>query len=287
MTHDRGAGASLETLWSGPETTPSGSTRGRPMPDELRARYGGPIEIPVRPDRPTVLVNFVSSLDGIAALGPGDQQGGGVISGFFEPDRFVMSVLRSVADVILMGAGTIAGSSSTDWTPEHLQPALAPAIERWRGDLGLAPHPTTVIVTTGDIRLGRRGVDDPDLPIVFLTTAAGADELRRREFPAHVAIEVAGSGERVSAVAIRSFLDRYRGQLVLCEGGPHLLGDLVETDAVDELFLTVSPQVLGRDEGRLGLVEGVALPADQARWQELVSIKRAGDHVFLRYRRRR
>jgi riboflavin biosynthesis pyrimidine reductase len=287
MTHVRGADASLKTLWSGPEPAASGSTRGRPMPAELRDRYGGVIEIPLRPDRATVLVNFVSSLDGIVALGPGDQQGGGVISGFFEPDRFVMSILRSVADVTLMGAGTIAGSSSTDWTPEHLQPARAPAIERWRRDLGLAPHPTTVIVTTGDVRFGRRGVDDPDLPIVFLTTAAGADELRGRHFGAHVAIEVAGSGEEVSAAAIASFLDRYRGQVVLCEGGPHLLGDLVEADVVDELFLTVSPQVLGRDDGRLGLVEGMALPADRARWQELVSVKRAGDHLFLRYRRRR
>src|SRR5262249_50541779 len=97
MTHVRGVGASLETLWSGPEPAASGSTRGRPMPGELRDRYGGLIEIPLRPDRPTVLVNFVSSLDGIVALGPGDQQGGGVISGFFEPDRFVMSILRSVA----------------------------------------------------------------------------------------------------------------------------------------------------------------------------------------------
>ena len=97
-----------------------------------------------------------------------------MISGFFEPDRFVMALLRAASDVMLVGAGTIAGSSSTSWTAEHLQPGLAPQIREWRRDLGLAPRPTTVIVTgSGEVRLGRRGVDDPDLPVVFATTPSG------------------------------------------------------------------------------------------------------------------
>ena len=79
------------------------------MPDALRTAYGGPLAIPLRPDRATILMNFVSTLDGIVALGPGEQAGGGVISGHNEADRFVMALLRAVADVVLMGAGTIAG----------------------------------------------------------------------------------------------------------------------------------------------------------------------------------
>jgi len=146
-----------------------------PVPVDLVARYGGPLEIPITADRPTLLVNFVATLDGVVALGPGEERGGGVISGFFEPDRFVMALLRAIADVVLMGAGTIAGTSSTNWTAEHLQPDHAAAFARWRHDLGLAAHPTTVIVTgSGDVPLGRRGVDDPTLPVIFATTAAGA-----------------------------------------------------------------------------------------------------------------
>jgi riboflavin biosynthesis pyrimidine reductase len=57
---------------------------------------------------------------------------------------------------------------------------------------------------------------------------------------------------------------------------------------VDELFLTLAPQIVGRGEGgRLGLIEGVELSAEGARWHELASIKRDRDHLFLRYRRRR
>jgi riboflavin biosynthesis pyrimidine reductase len=209
-----------------------------------------------------------------------------VISGFFEPDRFVMALLRAASDVLLVGSGTIAGSSSTNWTAEPLQPALAPAIREWRSDLGLAPSPTTVIVTgSGDVRLGRQGVDDPNLPVIFATTPAGARRLREREMPPHVRVEAVGSGERVLPDELAAFLARYSGQVVLCEGGPHLVGSLVGADLVDEMFLTVAPQVIGRDGDRLGLVEGIGLAPADARWHELASVKRAGDHLFLRYRR--
>jgi len=272
----------LETLVSPADVRP---TRGLPMPDPLRARYGGALEIAVRPDRPTIVVNFVATIDGVVALGPDEERGGGVISGSFEPDRFVMALLRSAADVVLMGAGTIAGSSSTDWTAEHLKPDLAGSFQEWRRDLGLAPHPTTVIVTgSGDVRLGRRGVDDPALPVVFATTTGGADRLRERELPGHVNVEIAGRGDRLAPAELATFLDRYRGQVVLCEGGPHLLGGLVAANLVDELFLTVAPRVLGRGSDRLTLLEGFTLEPDQARRHELVSIKRAADYLFLRYR---
>lgn len=278
----RPAGLALDTLSAAPVAAPA---RGLPMPPELRDRYGGPLQVALAPDRPTVAVNFVSSLDGIVALGGDEPAGGGVISGHFEPDRFVMALLRGLADVTLMGAGTVAGSSSTDWTPEHLASAHASAIARWRADLGLAPHPTTIIVTSGDVRLGRRGLDDTSLPVILLTTEAGAAELATRGFGEHVEIAVAGRGEHVAPTEIASFLGRYRGGLVLCEGGPHLFGDLVTADAVDELFLTVAPQLIGRAGERLGLVEGVGLAPADARWFTLASVKRAGEHLFLRYGR--
>ncbi|HEX5823846.1 MAG TPA: dihydrofolate reductase family protein [Candidatus Limnocylindrales bacterium] len=277
----------LETIWTTPDAGAGGAqSRGGAMPVELAERYGGPLEIPIHPGRPTLLVNFVSTLDGVVALGPGEERGGGVISGRFEPDRFVMALLRAAADVLVMGAGTIAGTSSTNWTAEHLQPDHAAAFARWRRDLGLAPHPTTVIVTgSGDVPLGRRGVDDPAMPVIFATAASGGRRLRDLELPPHVGIEVLGTGAAISPSELSMFLGRFGGQVVLCEGGPHLLGDLVTADVVDEYFLTIAPQVIGRDKGRLGMVEGIGLNPDEARWNELVSVKRAEDHVFLRYRR--
>jgi hypothetical protein len=57
---------------------------------------------------------------------------------------------------------------------------------------------------------------------------------------------------------------------------------------LDELFLTVAPQVAGRDAAahRLALVEGAAFDLATAPWAELGSVRRSGDHLFLRYRMR-
>jgi riboflavin biosynthesis pyrimidine reductase len=63
-----------------------------------------------------------------------------------------------------------------------------------------------------------------------------------------------------------------------------LFGQLLRANLVDELFLTVAPQVVGRDEAarRLSLVEGVSF-GGQGRWASLASVRRAGDDLFLRY----
>ncbi|HET9613919.1 MAG TPA: dihydrofolate reductase family protein [Candidatus Limnocylindrales bacterium] len=282
----------LQHLWDA--AAESGPSRGDGMPGVLRARYGGELTIPVGTDRPTLLVNFVTSLDGVVALAAGEEPGGGVISGRFEPDRFVMALLRAVSDVVLVGAGTIAGGSNHQWTADHLAPELAPAFGEWRRRLGLARQPTTAIVTgSGEVRLGRRGLDDRDVPVVFLTTPRGAGRLAAQQLPSDVAVEVVGRGDGLEPEELGRWLATRRGQVVLSEGGPHLMGGLVSADVVDEYFLTVAPQVLGRGgdaagavAGRFSMVEGTALSPGDSRWHELVSVKRAEDHLFLRYRRR-
>jgi hypothetical protein len=120
-----------------------GAMRGGGMPNVLQRRYGRPLLVPLHTDRPTVIANFVSTLDGIVALGQGRLSGGGLISGFHEPDRFVMGLLRALADVIVVGAGTLRGSSGHGWTAERVHPESASAFAAWRAEMGLAQHPTT------------------------------------------------------------------------------------------------------------------------------------------------
>jgi riboflavin biosynthesis pyrimidine reductase len=257
------------------------------MPEPLRSRYGGPLEIPLRTDRPSVIANFVTTLDGIVAFGQGDLAGGGLVSGNFEPDRFVMALLRAVADVVVIGAGTLRGSSRQRWVAEHVDPADADLFRDWRRSMGLAAHPTTVVVTaSGSIPLDHPGLNDAAIPVVVATTAAGAARISTAT-RSHRSVEVLGDGERVRPDEIVGLTRKLGARLVLTEGGPHLLGELVEADLLDELFLTLAPQLAGRaDERRLGLVEGLALPPGRTRWEELRSAKRAGDHLFLRYARR-
>src|SRR6266542_3103540 len=136
-------GASFQTLVEAP---PASSTpRGGERPDALK-RYGERLAIPLRPDRPAVILNFVSSLDGVVTLDP-DRGSGAEISGYSEPDRFVMGLLRTLADIIIVGAGTLRAAARHEWTPRHVNRGYAEAYREWRGQLGFAPQPTTVIVT--------------------------------------------------------------------------------------------------------------------------------------------
>ena len=260
--------------------------RGTDMPPELERRYGGPLRIPLRGDRPTVVANFVSTLDGIVAMGGGDLAGGGLVSGFHEPDRFVMGLLRALADVVVVGAGTVRGSSAHAWVAEHVHPASAPGFRAWRRDMGLAERPTTMIVSgSGDLPVDHAGLLDPTIPVVIATTAAGASRLRRTKLGEHASIEVPGTGDTLTGNDVVALGAGLGARLILTEGGPHLLGEFLESGALDEVFLTLAPQLVGRGgDDRLGLVEGHAFAPSDARWNELLSVRRSVDHLFLRYR---
>ena len=75
-------------------------------------------------------------------------------------------------------------------------------------------------------------------------------------------------------------------EIILVEGGPRLLADFFAESAIDEQFLTLSPQLVGRDASakRLGLLEGQTFAPTQPLWGTLLVAKQGGNHLFLRYR---
>jgi riboflavin biosynthesis pyrimidine reductase len=276
-------------LWSAAEGPISeAETRGGPLPPQLAQRFEGGLSIKLQPDRPTIVGNFVSSLDGVVALGQSEaNSGGGEISGFSDADRCMMALLRCLADVVVVGAGTLRVGRRHVWNAAHLQPALADAFAAWRSELRLAPQPTTIVVTaSGDLDAKHSGLNAPDVPVIVVTTQAGADRLAALSFSPNVRIEALGEGSRVPAGALLEVIRDTGARLALCEGGPHLFGEILRARLVDELFLTVAPQVIGRDatDHRLGFVEGTSFGGGHGRWATLSSIRRAGDDLFLRYR---
>lgn len=245
------------------------------LPDELKALYGGPLGF----DEPRVVANFVATLDGIVAI-PGVARSNRLIRAGSEADRFVMGLLRACADVVLIGSGTLHGSPRTLWIPERACPAAAPAFAELRRRRGRPAEPVLAVVTG-------RGELDADHPALtagalVLTTHAGAARLRGR---LSAASEVVSLGDGTS-VDLRDAIAalRERGhRLVLSEAGPSVFGSMLAAGAVDELFLTASPLIAGRlpGEPRLGLAEGADLLGDVR--LELRSLRRQGDHIFLRY----
>lgn len=264
----------LATLLDRSEAAP------HPLPPALVDGYGGPLGFPLR-ERPHVIANFVTTLDGVVSYRVPGRSDAALISGGNTDDRFLMGLLRACADAVVVGAGTLREERRHVWTPAHISPSNAEHYAELRRRLGKPAQPVTVIVSaSGDVDLSLPAFHTPDVRAVVLTTRDGAARLRPPETVRVRALDATTAQALLDAVVAET-----AARLVLTEGGPRLLASFLATGALDELFLTVAPQLAGRDEQhpRLALVEGQAFDPSGAPWGRLVSAKAAGEFLFLRY----
>jgi riboflavin biosynthesis pyrimidine reductase len=247
------------------------------LPDELARDYGGPFGI----GESRLFANFVSSLDGITAI-PSVPRSNTLVSGGSQSDRFVMGLLRASADVVVIGSATLAAAPRSLWTPEQVFPPAANAFAELRNRIGRPPALELAILTaTGRV--------DPAHPAfeagaLAFTTDRAASRLRE-ELPPRATVVSLGPGPKLDiATAIEALHERGH-KAILSEGGPHVFGSLLRARLVDELFLTISPLLVGRSAGeaRLGLVEGVALLPGGPVGCRLLGLRRDNTHQFLRY----
>jgi len=256
------------------------------LPPDLAALYGR-LQFPLHPGRPYVIGNFVSTLDGVVTLNIPGQAGGGPISGFNPHDHLVMGLLRAVADAVIVGAGTLRAVPHHRWTAAYVAPAYASAYQQLRTSLGKSESPLNVIVTArGEITLDLPVFQSGDVSVLIVTTTQGEERIHAQRVPPAVQIAGVQSAASLSAQAILQTVCGMRQcNVILVEGGPQLLGDFLAEGLLDELFLTLAPQIAGRDTSteRPGLVTGQRFAPEHPLWGTLVSVKRAGSHLFLRY----
>jgi len=207
-------------------------------PSELSAE--DLVELYAYPSETTwVRANFVASVDGAAQGAEG--RSGGLSS---EADQRLFALLRSLADVILVGGQTARA--------EAYQPVLPSEVDTdLRAQLGLTPTPAIAVVS--------RAMDfDPTLlaggeaPTLVLTTPDAAEEHADLLREATV-IDASRPGDpvHVDAGRIVDQLAAHGFQRILCEGGPSIHYGLVVTGRLDELCLTISPQLAGGDPLRI------------------------------------
>jgi len=250
--------------------------QGFDLPDELAAIYGGTVGFP----EPRLYANFVGSVDGVVAL-PALLESSLIAAGS-EHDRFVMGLLRACADAVLIGAGTLHGSPQTRWTAEHAYPPAAPLYAELRRQRGRPPQPTLAVLSgSGRINPQHPGLGERSL---VLTSEQGAAQLGRR-LPESAAIVPIGNQSPLDPALAVETLRAGGHELILCEGGPLLFGELVDAGLVDELFLTISPVLAGHGgaSGRLSLLEGAELLPGRTPAATLLTLRRADSHLFLRY----
>lgn len=182
---------------------------------------------------PWVRTNFVSSIDGAA------QDASGVTAGLGGPDDTkIFAVLRSLADVIVVGAGTARREGYG-----------AVKVHEIHQDIRAGFTQTTtppIAVVSQTLNLPENLIS----PGQILITDRSSDPERRRELAHTMDVIVAGETRVDWDDAFQQLADRglYR---VLCEGGPTIQGDLIAGDYVDELCLSVATVLVGGNAARI------------------------------------
>lgn len=182
-------------------------------PEGLRALYAPP-------RLPWLRVNMVSSLDGAAT---GSDGRSGTVNN--EADGTVFHVLRELADVIVVGAGTA--------TAETYGPAGVPIV---------------IVSRSGRIPAGLRGAERGSVRLATVTDSPGLDDARSELGEDNV--YVTGATE-VDLATLVARLHEEGMRHVLSEGGPALLGSMLAAGVVDELCHTITPRLLAGDGGRI------------------------------------
>ncbi|MGZ8179807.1 pyrimidine reductase family protein [Williamsia sp. SKLECPSW1] len=218
---------------------------------ELRRLYAYPE--PGHPDpRCHVRVNMVTSLDGAATRDGASAGLGG------DGDKQIFGVLRDLADVVLVGSGTVTGEDYGPIDPDPRDATL----------------PTLAIVS-GSLNLN---ADSPAVTApqtTVLTCVSAPEDRRRRLVDAGATLVDCGTDGVDLTRALAHLASRGRWR-VLSEGGPGLLGRLTAADLVDELCLTIGPSLLAGSAGRIGHSDGDIDPRTMTRDHVL-----ADDEGFL------
>jgi riboflavin biosynthesis pyrimidine reductase len=206
-------------------------------------------DLPVPAGRPGLRLNMIASVDGATTIE-------GVSGGLGGPaDQRLFGVLRSLADVVLVAAGTVRA-------------------ERYRP----AKVPIAVVTRSCDLDFGSPFFTEQVARPIVVTVEA-ADPERRRRAAGLAEVVVAGAEGVDLAVALAALGERGHTS-VLAEGGPSLNGQLAAAGLVDELCLTVAPRLVGGSAGRI--LTGPAVPGAPA--MRLCSVCEEDGYLFLRLR---
>ena len=211
--------------------------------------------------RPWVMINFIASADGGTAIDGKSSRLGD------DDDKGVFQALRAVPDVILVGSGTV---EAEDYRPVTLDEER----RRRRREAGLTEVPVLAIVS------GRLSFDpearvfsDPEhKPIVITGPDAEPAKLALLGDSADVVIL-----DQVTPGAIVDFLGAAR--VILCEGGPTLVGQFVGEHLIDEVHLTLAPTMIAGRSARIAH----GAPADPPIDMRLDRALYGDRSLFLRY----
>jgi riboflavin-specific deaminase-like protein len=220
--------------------------------------------------RPHVSVNLAMSLDGKISTYRREQ----IVMGT-EHDRRLMDVLRSKADAVIIGAGTVRHDG-------HPIAIRYDDLKEKRLARGLSPHPINVVLSRGlDLPASKRFFKAKDTEkIIYTTRMAPAARVRRLGKLAEVVVLPKKS---LQPRDVLEDLGTRNVKKVLLEGGGELHFAFEKDEVVDEIYLTLTPKLLGGVAAPT-VLDGRGFTAAAHPSLQLISSRRVGDELYLRYR---
>ena len=221
--------------------------------------------------RPKVVANMVVSVDGRAIVDGGAKLLGGPL------DRQIMRRLRAAVDCVLVGAATLRA--------EGYDARVGPEESAERMARGESAQPIAAVVTaSGDLPARRGFFRVPDQRRLVLTSdlarARNQERFDALSGLAELVVLPAGAERLEVEQVLDALYRRFAVRRLLVEGGPTLVGELLAANVLDELFLTISPLVVG---GEARPVIATGSPLVPPRELRLVSASRQANFLFLRY----
>jgi len=217
-----------------------------------------------------VIVNMATSLDGRITTRTRERFPLGS-----EHDRRLMDELRVRADAVIVGAGTVRH----DGFPMLIRYA---DLRARRTKLGLPPHPVNVVLSRAlDLPIRSRFFADPDTRRILVTTRS-APSARVKRFQ-QVAEVLVLPGRTLNAARVVEALHKRGLKHLLLEGGGETHFSFAKAGLVDELYVTLTPRLIGGTKAP-SLLDGEGFLKNSHLQLKLVSHKQVGDELFLRYR---
>lgn len=227
-----------------------------------------------RRNRPKVIANFAMTADGKVStreLTPAN---------FTSPsDKHRLLEIRAQGDAVMVGRNTLATDTMSMTLPDE-------DLRKARQARGLSPEPLRVIVS----QKGRLDTSwkvfqsDGARRIVFATTQM--PEAKRAELQPFCDLHLFDSEFPPLAEVLFILRKQYGVKTLVCEGGPTLLRSLIEAEALDVLYLTITPLVFGgKDAPTLSGSNPEFL--DKITHCRLTSLQVIGNECFLCYHIRR
>jgi riboflavin-specific deaminase-like protein len=234
------------------------------------AQLLGDLDLAVRAhaDRPWLVTNFATTTDGRAAI---DGRSGAIGD---DGDLEVFRRLRTQVDALLIGTRTLG-------IERYGRAVRRPELRAARAALGLAPEPLVATVSrSGELPTDIPLFQEPEANVVVFAPP----ETPEPDCAACVTLVRLDPAELTLTTAVRRLRGEHGVRSLLCEGGPTLMGALLHEGLVDELFLTLAPQLVGGGSAPT-LSSGPAL-AEPAALELVWALERAGS-LYLRYAVRR